>query len=86
MFGKPAKKPVAPAQPDRSTLVPRIKHLNFTASLKAMNIPADQLPCTEPLVADLLVTYAFDLPGMFRMASAAALAAEKEKGVTTNIQ
>jgi uncharacterized protein YtpQ (UPF0354 family) len=75
MFGKPAKKPVAQANPDRSTLVPRIKHLNFTAALKAMNIPADQLPYTEPLVADLLVTYAFDLPGLFQMASQAALAA-----------
>src|SRR5262249_46797070 len=74
MFGWFKKKPTAPAEPDRSTLVPRIKTLQFTAALKGMDIPADQLPYTEPLVADLLVTYAFDLPGMFRMASGAAIA------------
>jgi uncharacterized protein YtpQ (UPF0354 family) len=60
---------------DQTTIVPRIKHTQFLASLRAMNIPDDQLPFTEPLVADLLVTYAFDLPGMFQMVTKADLAA-----------
>ena len=60
-----------PAGIDRSTLVPRIKHVNFVTALKERGIPADQMPPTEPLVADLLVTYAFDLPAMFRIASIA---------------
>lgn len=64
----------APTEPDRSTLVPRIKSLEFTAALQQMGIPDDQLPYTEPLVADLLVTYAFDLPGLFQMASLEAIA------------
>jgi uncharacterized protein YtpQ (UPF0354 family) len=74
MFGWFKKKNPVAAEPDRSTLVARIKTLQFTAALKGMNIPEDQLPYTEPLVADLLVTYAFDLPGMFQMASGAAIA------------
>src|SRR5262249_23307121 len=53
--------------PDRSTIVPRIKHRQFLKSLRDMDVPDDQMPVTEPLVADLLVTYAFDLPGMFQM-------------------
>ena len=73
MFGWFKKKSTAPTEPDRSTLVPRIKTHQFTAALKGMNVPEDQLPYTEPLVADLLVTYAFDLPGMFQMASGAAI-------------
>ena len=73
MFGWFKKKKAAPTGPDRSTLVPRIKTLHFTAALKSMNIPEDQLPFTEPLVADLLVTYAFDLPGVFQMASGASI-------------
>ncbi|MEO6809566.1 MAG: DUF1444 family protein, partial [Isosphaeraceae bacterium] len=54
---------------DRSTIVPRIKHTNFLNALRDRGIPHDQMPVTEPLVADLLITYAFDLPGMFKMAS-----------------
>lgn len=71
MFGLFKKKTSVPTdQPTRSTLVPRIKNLQFTAALNQMGIPADQLPLTEPLVADLLVTYAFDLPSAFQMAKA----------------
>jgi len=73
MFGW-FKKNRAKDEPDRSALVPRIKNLQFTAALKGMNIPQDDLPYTEPLVADLLVAYAFDLPGMFQMASRSAIA------------
>lgn len=74
MFGWFKKKAPVAAGPDRSSIVPRIKTLQFTAALKELNIPEDQLPYTEPLVADLLITYAFDLPGMFQMASGAAIA------------
>ncbi len=70
MFGWFKKKAPVETGPDRSCVVPRIKTLKFTAALKEMGIPDDQLPFTQPLVADLLVTYAFDLPG----ASGAALA------------
>jgi hypothetical protein len=67
-FGK-SKKTYVPAEPDRSTLVPRIKTPEFLAALRQMQIPADQMPYTEPLVADLLVAYAFDLPDSFQMAN-----------------
>ena len=53
--------------PDPSQIVPRIKNSSFIPSLINMGMPQDQLPITQPLVADLLVTYAFDLPDMFKM-------------------
>ena len=68
------KKPPATDEPDRSTLVPRIKTAEYLASLEDRGVPADQLPYTEPLVADLVVSYAFDLPALFMMASGDALA------------
>jgi uncharacterized protein YtpQ (UPF0354 family) len=73
MFGKFRKKK-SPDEPDQSVLVPRIKPRAFTAALGQMGIPRDQMPYTEPLAADLLVAYAFDMPGLFMMASAAAIA------------
>jgi uncharacterized protein YtpQ (UPF0354 family) len=72
MFGKSRKKKDPEADP--STLVPRIKTHQFTKALRDMDIPADQMPYTEPLVADLLVAYAFDLPDLFMMASREAIA------------
>ena len=59
--------------PDRSSIVPRIKHTNMLAALTENNIPANQFPITEPLVADLLVAYAFDMPGFFQMVTGADL-------------
>jgi uncharacterized protein YtpQ (UPF0354 family) len=73
MFGL-FKKKAGVTKLDRSMLVPRIKTTQFTAALRNTGVPTDQMPYTEPLVADLLVTYAFDLPGMFQMASAASIA------------
>jgi uncharacterized protein YtpQ (UPF0354 family) len=67
MPGRSRKKKQDDEYPDRSTIVPRIKHRQFLKSLREMEIPEDQMPVTEPLVADLLVTYAFDVPGMFQM-------------------
>ena len=58
----------------RSSLVPRIKHLAFEEALRERGIPAEQMPPTAPLVGELLVTYAFDLPEQFVMASASNLA------------
>jgi len=57
----------------RDMLVPRIKHLAFGRALRSQGIPADQMPVIEPLAGELEVTYAFDLPDQFRMASPAAL-------------
>lgn len=51
----------------RSLIVPRIKHTNMFAALDETNVPPDERPFTEPLVADLLVAYAFDLPKVFQM-------------------
>jgi uncharacterized protein YtpQ (UPF0354 family) len=55
------------SEPDRSCIVPRIKHTNMLAALGEINVPQNELPFTEPLVADLLIAYSFDLPGMFQM-------------------
>lgn len=53
----------------REQLVPRIKHLNFIKTLQAYGIPVAQQPATTPLCGELLVTYAFDLPDQFVMAT-----------------
>jgi uncharacterized protein YtpQ (UPF0354 family) len=66
MFGLFKKKPGA-VQPDSSLIVPRIKHTNFLVALREIVKDEDDMPVTEPLVADLLVTYAFDLPETFQM-------------------
>ncbi len=65
MFGLFKKKAVA--KPTASQVVPRIKHRNFLAAVASTGMPEDDRPYTEPLVGDLLVTYAFDLPEMFQM-------------------
>lgn len=57
----------ATAEPDASCIVPRLKTPAFVEALKAMNIPAEQLPVAEPFVGELLISYAFDLPSMFQM-------------------
>lgn len=74
MFGLFKKKPpVAPVeQPlDPSLIVPRIKNTNFLAVLREKVKDDESMPATEPLVADLLITYAFDLPETFQMVRAA---------------
>ena len=68
MFGLFKKKPEVVKQPDDASLiVPRIKHTNFLVALRDRIKNEDDMPATEPLVADLLVTYAFDLPETFQM-------------------
>jgi uncharacterized protein YtpQ (UPF0354 family) len=67
------KKKRLPAEPDQSTILPRIKHKEFLASLDAMHVSAHERPIAEPLVGDLLVSYAFDLPGIFQMVAPADL-------------
>ena len=64
----PARAPEA-ADPSRNALVPRIKHLAFERELRGRGIPAEHLPIFEPLIGELLVTYAFDLPEQFVMAN-----------------
>ena len=71
MFGlfkkKPAAPPVTATEPDASLIVPRIKHTNFLVALQSYIKNEDDAPVTQPLVTDLLVTYAFDLPETFKM-------------------
>jgi hypothetical protein len=59
---------------DRGVLVPRIRHLNFLEALKAQGVPPEQMPVTLPLCGELLVTFAFDLPDQFVMATPPLLA------------
>jgi uncharacterized protein YtpQ (UPF0354 family) len=66
MFGLFKKKP-EPIKPDASRIVPRIKSTEFLAAIRNLGASADDVPVTEPLVGDLLVTYAFDLPEIFQM-------------------
>jgi uncharacterized protein YtpQ (UPF0354 family) len=51
-------------------IVPRIKHTNFLLALRDIVKKEEDTPVTEPLVADLLITYAFDLPEAFQMVCA----------------
>ena len=67
MFGLFNKKNRTIARPDASCIVPRIKHINFLAAVRELGAGPADTPVTEPVVADLLVTYAFDLPGLFQM-------------------
>lgn len=68
MFNLFKKKPeVARQLNDPSCIVPRIKHTNFLAAVSQRVKNEDDMPVTEPLVADLILTYAFDLPEMFAM-------------------
>jgi hypothetical protein len=52
---------------ERLTL--RIKHVNFLSALQAHGVPVEQMPVTAPLCGELLVSYAFDLPDQFVMAT-----------------
>ena len=65
MFGLFRKK--QSSEPDASQIVPRIKHTNFLQALCDIGSGLDDTPVTEPFVADLLITYAFDLPDTFEM-------------------
>lgn len=67
MFGL-FKKKASAFEPDALTIVPRIKHTNFLKYLKETGVAEAEMPPMEPLVADLLVTYAFDTPQLFMMA------------------
>src|SRR5690349_18132885 len=70
MFEWFKKKKAAATEPDASLIVPRIKHANFLLALRDIVEKEDDMPATGPLVADLLVTYAFDLPEAFQMVCA----------------
>ncbi len=65
MFGIFKKQP--PPEPDTSQIVPRIKHTNFLQALRDVGTGPDDTPVTEPFVADLVITYAFDLGDAFQM-------------------
>ncbi|MGE3315822.1 MAG: DUF1444 family protein [Planctomycetaceae bacterium] len=67
MFGLFKNKKKSPPKLVASDVVPRIKHRNFLDFIASAGMPREQEPYTEPLVGDLLVTYAFDLPEEFQM-------------------
>lgn len=72
MFGLFKKK--APAQAAlpalrADQLQPRLKHINFLRALQAAGVPPEQQPSHAPLCGELIVTYAFDLPDSFMMAT-----------------
>jgi uncharacterized protein YtpQ (UPF0354 family) len=69
MFGWFKKKSTTPFVPSPSSIVPRIKTNEFTAVLKSVHATPDEFPFIEPFVGNLLVTYAFDLPSAFIMAT-----------------
>jgi len=74
MFGLFKKNaPPEPALPalraDR--LQPRIRHVDFLKALQAAGVPPGQQPAHSPLCGELIVTYAFDLPDSFMMATPA---------------
>jgi uncharacterized protein YtpQ (UPF0354 family) len=59
-----------PAEPSAEQIVPRIKHTNFLKTVREITAKEKNpgsLPVTQPLIADLLITYAFDLPHVFQM-------------------
>lgn len=75
MLGFFKKAPPAAAEPalDPDQIQPRIKHLNFIGALRSNGVPAEQMPSVTPLCGELIVTYAFDLPDRFIMATPALL-------------
>lgn len=72
----------APAalQPSANNLVVRIKHQNFLRALHAHGVPETQMPYTQPLCGELIVSYAFDMPQEFIMATPGLL---EQAGVTS---
>lgn len=73
MFGFFRKRSSPAMGPGVEQIVPRIKHRNFELMLEKAGVPDYQRPFTLRFVADLVVTYAFDVPGMFRMVTPADL-------------
>ncbi|MCW8166514.1 DUF1444 family protein [Verminephrobacter aporrectodeae subsp. tuberculatae] len=57
----------------REQLVPRIRHVSFLKMLQEHGVPEQQQPVTTALCGELLVSYAFDLPDQFIMASPSQL-------------
>jgi uncharacterized protein YtpQ (UPF0354 family) len=58
---------------EQSQIVFRIKNTSFVEQARALSNSPDDVPVTEPLVGDLVVAYAIDLPGVFRMLNASDL-------------
>lgn len=64
----------APSPYQAEALTPRIKHTGFLKALQAHGVPPEQMPVSQALCGELLVTYAFDLPDQFVMATPPLLA------------
>ncbi len=59
------------SEPSADSIVFRIKNIAMIDAMKAMDIPSESMPAGWTLVGDLIVTFGFDLPGMFRVVSRA---------------
>lgn len=73
MFGFFRKRTPPRHAPGLEQIVPRIKHRNFELMFEKVGVPEYQRPLTLRFAADLVVTYAFDMPGMFQMVTPADL-------------
>lgn len=73
MFGYFKNRRSSSPTPGIEQIVPRIKHRNFELMLEKAGVPEYQRPFTLRFAADLIVTYAFDMPGMFQMVTPADL-------------
>jgi uncharacterized protein YtpQ (UPF0354 family) len=61
---------MAAGNPDPSLIVPLIKRIEPEGMYPPAYVPDADLPVTEHLAGGLLITYVFDMPGMFRYLSA----------------
>lgn len=69
MFGFLKKPSATTPQLHADQLQPRIKHHAFARALLDAGMTLDQAPLTQQLCGELLVTYAFDHPDQFIMAT-----------------
>ena len=71
MFGFLNKTRLAAVLPALTSaqLRPRVKRIDYLHTLRAAGVPPDQIPDHAPLCGELLLTYAFDLPDSFIMAT-----------------
>jgi uncharacterized protein YtpQ (UPF0354 family) len=68
LFNKKERPRASAPEPRSDQIVPRIKHINFRTTVEKITAShPDSQPVIEPFVADLLITYAFDLPESFAM-------------------
>jgi hypothetical protein len=55
------------AEPTAESIVFRIKNMAMIDYMKSLNLPEEQMPAGWPLCGDLIVTFGFDMPELFRV-------------------